>query len=634
MTDLKRFTNSIENEELFLNTIKYLSDVIDAKDEYMIGHSDRVQRYALLVGKEMKLSKKEMDVLYLSSILHDIGKVKVPIGILKSKKKLNKYEFMEIKRHSIYGAYLLGSFKYVTGLQEAIKHHHERYDGKGYPDGLLGENIPLLSRIIAVCDSFDAMTSSRSYHKEVESEHLIIKEIEKNAGTQFDKKVVKTFINLYKNGYVDLERAIHLLKQQSINSYENALFYLEAARTKMKDNEKRIFIDFNIGKVNLQRGNPKDAINYLIEYLPFAGKSASLSEIHNEISSAYYYLDDYDKALLYANKVLVNRRSSLFEKSRATRHIAMIYFKMGKSPAEIFSNLNKSLEYFNKINNLIEKDKTKIATASFSIIRYNQLINYTKEVKSDMSKYYDASAFIYFNIGNFERAIENYLNSIDIKHFYDDIYGSIRSHAGIALVYIEQGKFIDAKYNLFESLNYAKNLNNKMGLWMTYNNLGRLYMTWKKYDIAEKYYYEAFKIGIDINNKSLLTESVSFLTQFVKSQTKKRMIIRKFSKTNGKCSRESIMMYIIKPKKRAKGNITEEIFEKSIESLKEKHRILEHAKLFYNYLEYLRGNNFEKYTNFIRQIPAIIKPISDSIVRRKLEENYDINTKISGNKRT
>ena len=94
------------------------------------------------------------------------------------------------------------------------------------------------------------------------------------------------------------------------------------------------------------------------------------------------------------------------------------------------------------------------------------------------------------------------------------------------------------------------------------------------------------------------------------------------------------MMYIIKPKKRAKGNITEEIFEKSIESLKEKHRILEHAKLFYNYLEYLRGNNFEKYTNFIRQIPAIIKPISDSIVRRKLEENYDINTKISGNKRT
>jgi len=514
--------------------------------------------YTREIARRLDFPPQKQREMYYLGLMHDAGKIGIPDEILNKTAPLTLEERKIIEKHTQLGANMLKDFTSMPGIRDIALYHHERYDGTGYPDHLSGTAIPPAARIVCVADSFDAMTSSRSYHKEVESEHLIIKEIEKNAGTQFDKKVVKTFINLYKNGYVDLERAIHLLKQQSINSYENALFYLEAARTKMKDNEKRIFIDFNIGKVNLQRGNPKDAINYLIEYLPFAGKSASLSEIHNEISSAYYYLDDYDKALLYANKVLVNRRSSLFEKSRATRHIAMIYFKMGKSPAEIFSNLNKSLEYFNKINNLIEKDKTKIATASFSIIRYNQLINYTKEVKSDMSKYYDASAFIYFNIGNFERAIENYLNSIDIKHFYDDIYGSIRSHAGIALVYIEQGKFIDAKYNLFESLNYAKNLNNKMGLWMTYNNLGRLYMTWKKYDIAEKYYYEAFKIGIDINNKSLLTESVSFLTQFVKSQTKKRMIIRKFSKTNGKCSRESIMMYIIKPKKRAKGNITSE----------------------------------------------------------------------------
>jgi tetratricopeptide (TPR) repeat protein len=633
MTDIKRFTNSIENEELFLNTIKYLSDVIDAKDDYTIGHSERVQKYALLIGNKMNLPKKQMDVLYLSSILHDIGKVRIPISILKSRKKLNKYEFMEIKRHSVYGAYLLGSFRYVSGLQDAIKHHHERYDGKGYPDGLIGENIPLLSRIIAVCDSFDAMTSNRSYKTEVRSEYLAIKEIERNSGTQFDERVAKTFISLYKSGFVHLEKAIHLLKQQSVNSYENALFFLNIAKKRVKETETRKFIDFNMGKIYLQQGNPKSALKYLMNYLPYAGKSASLSEIHNEISSAYYYFNDYKKSLEFAEKVLRSRKSTLFEKSRATRHIAMIYFKMGKNPNEVFTNLDKSLDFYNRIESLIEKDKAKIATSSFSIIRYNQLINYTKEVKCDLSKYYDASAFIYLNLGNLDKAIENYLNSIDIKHFYGDIYGSIRSQAGIALVYIEQGRFTDAEYNLYESLSYAKNLNNKMGLWMVYNNLGRLYMTWKKYDLSEKYYYEAFKMGVYISNKSLLTESAFFLTRFVKSQSKKRMIVKKYSEITGEKDRESIMTYMIKSKTKSRSNNAEDLFEKSIESLKEKYRILEYAKLFYNYLKYLKRSNSQKYDLLIEDIPSIIKPISDSIVKRRLEKIYDIHSKISGDKR-
>ncbi|MGE3063428.1 MAG: HD domain-containing phosphohydrolase [bacterium] len=633
MTDLKRFTNSIENEELFLNTIKYLSDVIDAKDEYTIGHSERVQRYALLIGKEMSLSKKQMDVLYLSSILHDIGKVKIPISILKSKKKLNKYEFMEIKRHSVYGAYLLGSFRYVSGLQDAIKHHHERYDGKGYPDGLLGENIPLLSRIIAVCDSFDAMTSNRSYHKEVRSEYLAIKEIEKNAGTQFDKRVATTFIKLYKKGSVHLEKALQLLKQQSVNSYENALFFLKIAKQRMQGEENLRFIDYNIGKIYLQQGNSKAALKYIKGYLPYAGNRASLPEIYNEMSSAYYYLNDYEKSLSFSADVIKDKKAFLFEKSRATRHTAMIYFKMGKSPAEVFFHLNKFLEYYNKIESMIEKDKTRIATASFSIIRYNQLINYTKEVKSDLSKYYDAAAFIYLNMGNLERAIENYLKSIDIKHFYGDIYGSIRSQAGIALVYIEQGRFIDAEYNLFEALSYARKLNNKMGLWMVNNNLGRLYMTWKKLDLSEKYYYKAFKAGSSISNKSLLTESAFFLTRFVSSSAKRRSIIKKYSSATGKDNRDSIMTYMIKTKDKKSGEMTEEMFEKSIRSLKEKHRILDHAKLFYNYMKYLKENNSARYASLIQNIPSIIKPISDSIVRRRLEKIYDINSKIGGNKR-
>jgi len=98
----------------------------------------------------------------------------------------------------------------------------------------------------------------------------------------------------------------------------------------------------------------------------------------------------------------------------------------------------------------------------------------------DLAKYYDAKGFVYLNMGNFERAVQSYLDSIDIKHFYGDLYGSIRSQSGLALVYIEQGKFLDAEYNLLESLDNALKLNNKLGLWMVYNNLGRLYLMKKK----------------------------------------------------------------------------------------------------------------------------------------------------------
>lgn len=633
MADLKRFTNSLENEELFLNTIKYLSDVIDAKDEYTIGHSERVQRYAMLVGKAMKLPKQQMDVLYLSSILHDIGKVRIPIGILKSKKKLNKYEFMEIKRHSIYGAYLLGSFRYVTGLQEAIKHHHERYDGKGYPDGLLGENIPLLSRIIAVCDSFDAMTSSRGYHKEVLSEQYAIREIAKNSGTQFDRRVAETFIRLYKKGYVHLEKALQLQRQQSHNSYENSLFFLRLARKRMQGEESLRFIDFNAGIIYLQQGSPGPAIKNLKAYIPHAGKRTSMSEINNELSSAYYYLNDYERALEYSDRVMADRKATLFEKTRATRHRAMIYFKMGRKTSEVFGYLDKSLDYYGKIEAMIERDKAKLATSSFSMVKYNQLINYTKEVKSDLSKYYDASAFIYLSIGNLERAVENYLKSIDIKHFYGDIYGSIRSQAGIALVYIEQGKFIDAEYNLYEALSYAQKLNNRMGLWMVYNNLGRLYMTWKKYELSEKYYREAFREGVNISNKSLLTESAFFLTRFASNNARKKLIAKKYSEAMGKSNHESIMTHMIKRGEREEA-VTEEMFEKTIKRLKENYRTLEHAKLFYNYMKYLRERNPGKYAEAVKVIPDIIKPISDSIVRRRLEKIYDINTKIGGDKRS
>jgi len=636
MRDLKKLSTSLENEELFLNTIKYLSDVIDAKDEYTIGHSERVQRYSVLIGKRMGLSKKDLDVLYLASILHDIGKVKVPISILNSRKKLNRFQFSEIKRHSVYGAYLLGSFKYVPGLQDAIKYHHERFDGKGYPDGLKGKNIPLFSRIISVSDSFDAMTSGRSYKKEIKSEENAIKEISKNSKTQFDPQIVKIFIDLYNEGYIHLEKGLHLLKMQSINSLDKSYLFLMDARKRMKNRDDRLLIDLNIGKIFVQSGRNKEGIKILkkVEKI-LKGRKNRISkfELYNEISSAYYYLNNFEESLKYSFLVLKSKNSNLLEKSRAVRHIGMINFKMGKSIDEVFKYLDMSKSFYEKMEESFEKEKEFLAEKNFSIVRYNQLINFKKEMTLDLAKYYDAKGFVYLNMGNFERAVQSYLDSIDIKHFYGDLYGSIRSQSGLALVYIEQGKFLDAEYNLLESLDNALKLNNKLGLWMVYNNLGRLYLMKKNYERSKDYYLKSFNIGSSIGNGYLLTEAVFFLTRFLRSEKKKKEIVKRYESLIEKDMNNGIMVSYIKSENDVDIKKRENLFERSCERLKKSYRLLEYAKLFYNYLKFLKRNDREKYLEKVKIIPEVIRFISDGVVRRRLERIYDINTKICRNKR-
>ncbi len=635
MKNLKCLSNSIENEELFLNTIKYLSDIIDAKDEYTIGHSERVQRYSVLVGKRLHLSKRELDVLYLASILHDIGKVKVPIKILNSKKKLNRFEFSEIKRHSIYGAYLLGSFKYVKGLQEAIKYHHERYDGKGYPDGIKGKNIPLFSRIIAVADSFDAMTSGRSYKKEIKSEKNAMREIEKEAGKQFDPEMVDIFIRLYKEGYIHFEKGFHLFRSQSVNSFEKALLFFKDSKKRMKNQKDKLLIDLNIGKIFVQQGKSSLGLKYLKNVeksMRNTANNISKFELYNELSSANYYLNRYDDSLNYSFKVLLNKKSNLLEKSRAARHIGMIYYKKGENIKKIFKYLDGALEFYKKMEKDFEKEKRDLIFKNFSIVKYNQLINFKKDMTMDLAKYYDAKGFIYMNIGNLERSIEIYQKSIDIKHFYNDLYGSIRSHSGIALVYMEQGKLTDAEENLMEALNLALKLNNKLGLWMVYNNLGRLAVFRKNYKNAKSYYMKSFNIGLELKNKNLLTESIFFLTRFLKNKKRINLLVSKYKRISKVKEVSNIMEYYITNKKDDIEK-TKLLFEKTLGRLKENYRLLEYAKLFYNYLKFLKRTDKEEYKKRVVNIPDVISNISDGLIERKLERVYDINIKISGDKR-
>lgn len=191
--------NSKLNEDLrdlFFSTVQSLVNTIEAKDTYTAGHSERVTRYSLLITDVLKLSQEEKSVVRLAGLLHDIGKIGIIEGILKKDESLNDEDWKMIRQHPVIGAKILEPVKQMASLIPCIRHHHERYDGRGYPDGIKGNDIPLYARIIAIGDTFDAMTSDRSYRKGLPVE-VSLHEIEKNKGSQFDPYLAGLFIDIY-----------------------------------------------------------------------------------------------------------------------------------------------------------------------------------------------------------------------------------------------------------------------------------------------------------------------------------------------------------------------------------------------------------------------------------------------------
>ena len=148
---------------LTVEVMESLAHTIDAKDEYTRGHSTRVAKYSRMIAEKMGLSAKEQENVYYSGLLHDIGKIAVPDEIIKGEGDLSNAEYSMVMTHPSVGAEILSEIKSLPDMAVGARYHHERYDGKGYPEGLAGEKIPLLARIIAVADSYDAMTSNRSY---------------------------------------------------------------------------------------------------------------------------------------------------------------------------------------------------------------------------------------------------------------------------------------------------------------------------------------------------------------------------------------------------------------------------------------------------------------------------------------
>jgi len=174
--------------------VRALAEAVDAKDEYTRGHSQRVAQYAKSIAEALGEDKGFIDLVYLTGTLHDVGKIGIPDHILKKDAKLTDEEFAIVKRHPDLGAKIVSQIPQLKDALPGVRWHHERWDGRGYPDGLAGENIPLLARILALADTFDAMTSDRPYRKGM-PESVAIDEIVRNAGVQFDPGLIDAFLS-------------------------------------------------------------------------------------------------------------------------------------------------------------------------------------------------------------------------------------------------------------------------------------------------------------------------------------------------------------------------------------------------------------------------------------------------------
>ncbi len=204
--DLKLFTTlaslaavAIENaslyeqlQETFYTTVYTLAETIEKRDTYTGNHTKRVMEYSLAIGKTLELPEKDMARLQLGAVLHDIGKIGVRDSVLLKESSLTDEEFEQIKNHPLYGEEIIRGISQLKSAIPGVKHHHEKFSGRGYPDGLKGEEIDITARIISVADSFDAMTTNRPYRKGLSLDEAF-EELRKYSGSQFDPEIVDAF---------------------------------------------------------------------------------------------------------------------------------------------------------------------------------------------------------------------------------------------------------------------------------------------------------------------------------------------------------------------------------------------------------------------------------------------------------
>jgi putative nucleotidyltransferase with HDIG domain len=230
-TEISKANDQIQrlNDQLFL----ILAKVIDTRDPDVSGHATRVAEYAMAVATELDLPAEQQEYIRQAALLHDIGKLGIPESILHKAEKLSPEEYQIVKRHAQMGAELLEASDGLRYLAPAIRHHHERWDGKGYPNGLRREEIPLAARILALCDAVEVMASGRHYES-AKPFDAILSELRRNMGTQFDPLVVDTFIRATyarKKLEENTSATRFLAEKEKVAAFSTPVFFGRVARS-------------------------------------------------------------------------------------------------------------------------------------------------------------------------------------------------------------------------------------------------------------------------------------------------------------------------------------------------------------------------------------------------------------------
>lgn len=220
--DLEKYVEDIkkkaeENHTLFLSSIQMLAGAVDEKDPYTRGHSDRVTRYSVLIAKEMGLADEDIEKIRISALLHDVGKIGIEDRILKKPGALTPEEFEIMKTHTTKGAAILRPVEMLRDMLPGIELHHESLDGRGYPHGLKGDQLPLMPRVIMVADTFDAMTTNRPYQAAMDPEY-VIRIINSLAATKFDPHVVEAMTKVFESGKLRIQRAAVVTGEQAASA--------------------------------------------------------------------------------------------------------------------------------------------------------------------------------------------------------------------------------------------------------------------------------------------------------------------------------------------------------------------------------------------------------------------------------
>lgn len=209
MNEIKKINNELSDtyeklERAYLESIQTLRYTVEAKDTYTRGHSDRVSEFSVLIGNHLNLPDADINTLRIGGLFHDIGKIGVPDSILQKEAKLTDDEYSQIKQHPNIGIHILSHAKIFQNILPIVEHHHEKYDGSGYPGRLTGQDIPYLARITAIADSFDAMSSRRSYRDSLPMD-VIIGEFKRCKGSQFDPELTDVFLDILENHFDEIQ---------------------------------------------------------------------------------------------------------------------------------------------------------------------------------------------------------------------------------------------------------------------------------------------------------------------------------------------------------------------------------------------------------------------------------------------